>query len=107
MTGPIVPIEKVLSYLLNIDHPDGAPKARFFINGGFSPDRPGEMTAALQRHFIENPATTKTPDRFGGMRITIDAPMTVPDGRAPMVRSVWTIDEGETAPRLITAYPAD
>jgi hypothetical protein len=33
--------------------------------------------------------------------------MIVPDGRAPMVRTVWTIDEGQTLPRLITAYPLD
>jgi hypothetical protein len=24
-----------------------------------------------------------------------------------MVRTVWTIDEGQTLPRLITAYPLD
>ena len=105
MTDPIVPIEKVRDYLLNLDHPDGAPKAKFFIAGNFSPDRPEELMAALKRHFIENPPMTKTPDRFGGVRITIDAPMNVPDGRTPDVRSVWSIDEGETVPRLISAYP--
>jgi hypothetical protein len=37
----------------------------------------------------------------------IDAPMEVPDGRSPMVRSVWGVDEGETVPHFITAYPID
>lgn len=107
MIDPVVPVKKVRDYLLKADHVDGAPKAKFFIGGGFLPEKPDELAAALRRHFLNNPPTTKTPDRFGGVRITVDAPMTVPDGRAPLVRSVWAIDEGETSPRLITAYPVD
>jgi hypothetical protein len=107
VSDPVVPVEKVRDYLLNIDHVDGAPKAKFFIGGGFSPEKPDELARALRHHFLDNQPTTKTTDRFGGVRITIDAPMPVPDGRAPIVRSVWTIDEGETVPRLITAYPLD
>lgn len=107
MTDPIVPVEKVRDYLLNADHVDGAPKAKFFIGGGFSPEKSDELADALRRHFLDNPPTTKKADKFGGVRITVDGPMTVPDGRAPLVRSVWAIDEGETSPRLITAYPVD
>jgi hypothetical protein len=107
VTVPIVPAEKVRDYLLNADHVDGAPKAKFFIGGGFSPEKPDELADTLRRHFLDNPPTTKKPDRFGGVRITVEAPMPVPDGRAPIVLSVWSIDEGETVPRLITAYPAD
>jgi len=106
VTKPVVPIEKVRDYLLKLDHPDGGPKAAFFIAGGYTPDRPEELASALTRHFMDNPPANKTPDRFGGMRVTIEATLITPNGRAPKVRSVWTIDEGETAPRLITAYPA-
>ena len=38
-------------------------------------------------------------------RITIDP--NVPDGRRPRVCTVWQIDEGQTVPRLITAYPLE
>jgi hypothetical protein len=107
VTVPIVPLSKIVNYLLDLSSEDGHPKAKFFMNGGFSRERPEELTQALQRHFLANPPTTKKPDNFGGVRITIDAPLPVPDGRAPMVRTVWKLDEGETVPRFITAYPVD
>ena len=107
MIDCIIEDAKVRDYLLNPSHEDGAPKARFFIDGGFSRDEPAPFVAALRRHLLENSPTTRKPDNFGGVRITVDAPMIVPDGRAPRVRTVWKIDEGQTLPRLITAYPID
>ncbi len=97
--------DKITKYLLNLDHPTGGPKARFFIGGGFSPDAPKALAEALKRHFRENKPTVREPDGLGGERLVIDAPMEVPDGRRPVVRSVWGIDEGETVARFITAYP--
>lgn len=107
MTECIVDDAKVREYLLNLDHPDGAPKARFFIGGGFSRDRSAEFIDALRSHFLENQPAPKKPDKFGGIKIIVDAPMFMPDGRAPIVRTVWTIDRGDKVARLITAYPLD
>jgi hypothetical protein len=103
----IIDDAKVRDYLLNLDHADGGPKALFFLGGGFSVDKLEQFKAALRRHLRDNPVTRREADRFGGERLVIDAPMSVPDGRTPIVRTVWTIDEGETLPRLITAYPID
>lgn len=103
----IVAPEKITKYLLNLDHPKGAAKAKFFIGGGFSPDEPKALTEALKQHFRENEPTERERDRFGGERLVIDAPMEVPDGRRPMVRSVWGLDEGKMVPRLLTAHPKD
>jgi hypothetical protein len=105
--GCIVAPEKIAKYLLDLGHRDGAAKAKFFIGGGFSPDEPEALAEALKRHFRENKPSERQSDRFGGERIVIDAPMEVPDGRSPMVRSVWGIDEDQTVPRLLTAYPID
>jgi hypothetical protein len=105
--GCIVATEKITQYLLNLDHSDGAGKAKFFIGGGFSPDEPEALAEALKRHFRENMPTEHKPDRFGGERLVIDAPMGVPDGRSPMVRSVWGIDKGQAVARLLTAHPLD
>jgi len=107
VTDCVIDDAKIRNYLLNIDHKDGGPKAKFFIAGGFSLDDPAPFVAALKQHFLENPPTTEKTDNFGGVRITIDAPMAVPDGRTPMVRTVWKIGEGQTLPRLISAYPID
>jgi len=97
--------DKITKYLLNLDHRTGGPKAKFFIGGGFSPDDPKALAEALKRHFRGNQPTVREPDGCGGERLVIDAPMEVPDGRNPMVRSVWDIDRGETVARLITAHP--
>jgi hypothetical protein len=40
------------------------------------------------------------------MRYIIDGILITPDGRNPMVRSVWFIETGEITPRFVTAYPA-
>jgi hypothetical protein len=37
----------------------------------------------------------------------VQAPLETPSGRRPYIVSVWKIDDGGTAPRLITAYPME
>ncbi|MGX7703302.1 DUF6883 domain-containing protein [Methylobacterium sp. Gmos1] len=45
-----VPGSKLVHYLLNVDHPKGGPKARFFLAFGFDPARPEVMAEALILH---------------------------------------------------------
>ena len=33
--------------------------------------------------------------------------LSAPDGRSAQIRTVWQLDRGELAPRLITAYPLE
>ena len=40
-----------------------------------------------------------------GPRNEVDGELRTPDGRSPRVRTVWQVDKGQIAPRLITAYP--
>ena len=42
-----------------------------------------------------------------GPRFEVHGPLTTPDGRLPSVCTVWQLDHGEFAPRLITAYPLE
>lgn len=42
-----------------------------------------------------------------GLRYEIEGELKAPDGREPRIRSVWQVDEGQIAPRLITAYPLE
>jgi hypothetical protein len=39
-----------------------------------------------------------------GTRYTVAGPLRAPDGRMPMVRTVWIVEPG-SPPRLITAHP--
>ena len=43
--------------------------------------------------------------RSFGPRYEVEGTMAAPDGRRPRVRTVWQMDKGQIAPRLITAYP--
>lgn len=42
-----------------------------------------------------------------GPRYEVEGKLNCPNGRRPLVRSVWQMDDGEIAPRLITAYPLE
>lgn len=99
--------EKLVKYLLNLQHPKGAAKAKFFLAGGFSREKPEVLEAALIRHYQENEPTELFEDQFRETRIVIDAPMLVPDGRLPMVRTVWRIPLGEQISEFVTAHPLD
>lgn len=100
----IVDRDKIVSYLLNPTHRYGASKARFFGGFGFRPDDWEAFARALQEHGQQNEVSAETETGFGP-RYEVDGPLNAPDGRTPRVRTVWQIDHGEVAPRLITAYP--
>ena len=51
-------------------------------------------------------ASAPEPDGFGP-RYEVEGILITPDGRRPRLRSVWQVDEGQLAPRLITAYPLE
>jgi len=42
-----------------------------------------------------------------GTRYVVEGELDTPAERRPIVRVVWFIRSGETAPRLVTAYPLE
>ena len=102
----VVEREKITAYLLNPAHRYGASKARFFAAFGFGAEERGTFAQALREHG-QNHAVTKATETGFGPRHEVDGDLIAPDGRRPRVRTVWQLDEGEVAPRLITAYPLE
>ena len=100
----VVPAEKVRDYLLDLGHPIGGDKARFFIHFGFQRARWEELADALRRHEQENPVVTITEDA-AGTSFVIEGAIQTPSGRLPRIRSVWLVETAGLAPRFITAYP--
>jgi hypothetical protein len=98
----IIELEKVTSCLLNPVHRYGASKARFFQAFGLAE----QLRSALHEHAKEN-EVIRTRDMGFGRRYEVHGRLNCPDGRRPLVRSVWQIEEGDIAPRLITAYPSE
>lgn len=102
----IVEERKILGYLLNFTHRDGTSKARFFLRFGFRLDDWEILARALREHGRQFEVSRERATGFGPC-YDVDGPLETPDGRRPLVRTVWQIDHGQIAPRLITAYPAE
>jgi hypothetical protein len=102
----IVPRRKVEDYLLNIEHPIGGGKTKFFMHFGFRREQWDELAAALLRHAQEHPVTETLTDA-DGITYVVEGGLMTPSGRQPRVRTVWLVETGGLAPRFITAYPLE
>jgi len=102
----IVEREKIVDYLLNPAHRFGASKARFFARFGFRVEKWEQLAKALRVHATTHEVKRVHETGFGP-RYEVEGKMPAPDGRAPRVRSVWQLDHGAVAPRLITVYPLE
>lgn len=99
-----VPEDKVTRYLLAEDHPIGRAKAAFFAAFGFSAQAWGQMVGALRQHAGQHEVARVEASPFG-TRYVIEGALIAPDGRSPVVRTVWFVEAGDDVPRFVTAYP--
>lgn len=99
-----VETQKITAYLLSEENSGG--KSAFFAAMGFSLAQPELLSKALLAHAAAHEVArlTVTPH---GVKYLIDGKMPTPDGRSPQVRSVWIVESGDEAPRLVTAYPLE
>ncbi|WP_390624653.1 DUF6883 domain-containing protein [Anthocerotibacter panamensis] len=95
---------KILAYLLDLKHSSGASKAKFFLNRGFDRENWQYFSEALIFQGTNNPVK-KVKETEYGTRYTIECHCPTPDRLNPCIRTVWELREGETQPRLITAFP--
>ncbi|KMO34413.1 hypothetical protein VQ03_23430 [Methylobacterium tarhaniae] len=99
-----VPGSKLVHHLLNVDHPKGGPKARFFLAFGFDPGQPEIMAEALIMQATDARCILRSVELGPCRRMIVEGPMETPDGRRPRVRSVWQLQDGLMW-RLLTAVP--
>lgn len=100
----IVEQEKIVAYLLNPMHPDNGGKATFFQALGFELDRWSELATALRRLALAG-KVAKAVESIHGSKYIVEGRIEAPGGRSATVLSVWIVDRGLEAPRLVTAYP--
>lgn len=98
--------EKITEYLLSPSHPDGSNKAEFFLQFGFRLENWEVLREALRTHGARH-QVVKTVESAYGTRYAVDGTLESPDGRNPLVRTVWLVEKGSSTPRLITAYPLE
>lgn len=100
----VIPEGKVANYLLNVDHPDGGGKAKFFIGHGFAAHGPHVLTAAIHEHAELNDVGNVEVGKYGTKSI-VRCSIPTPDDRNPCILVVWIREEGCDQQRLVTAYP--
>jgi uncharacterized protein DUF6883 len=101
----VVEREKIVDYLLNPAHPDNGGKAYFFSSLGFGIDR----WQALRNALVQVAQTAEVSKRLEsphGTKYILDGRLESAIGRTAMVRTIWIVDRGHDAPRLVTAYPS-
>lgn len=98
--------EKVTGYLLSTTHRDGRHKAAFFLSFGFTTGDWQVVAAALVQHATDH-AVAKSEETPFGTRYVVEGTMQTPSGRTPSIRSVWFVENEETVPRFVTAYPLE
>lgn len=90
---------KVRDYLLAPEHPEGGPKAAFFLALGFARERPWELSEALRElagsYDAQGPITSEH-----GAKFIVDGIL-----RGAAVRTVWIVDPPSSRVRFVTAYP--
>jgi hypothetical protein len=96
---------KITKYLLDVNSPDGASKAKFFISRGFSLERWELLADALTRHAAGHPADLVGRNRWG-TKYKVEGPIPTPDGRKAFLRVIWQVED-DNPPRLVTAYPSE
>ena len=102
----LVEREKIADYLLNPAHRYGASKARFFTGFGFRIGAWEQLAEALREHGCVHEVARVRETGFG-LRYAVEGELNTPSGRRPRIRTVWQMDEGAVAPRLISAYPLE
>lgn len=95
---------KIVGYLLSFEHRDGRGKAEFFTRFGFTRQAWQQLASALLEHARSN-EVEKTEESAYGTRYIVTGALETPDGRNPLVRTVWFIGSDDPRPRLVTAYP--
>jgi len=99
----VIDRSKVVDYLLNEAHPDNGGKARFFGLLGYSREDPDRLLQAL-REVAERGEVVSSAESAHGEKHVVDGRLSR-HTQERSIRTVWIIDRGEDAPRLVTAYP--
>ena len=95
---------KVTEYFLNENHSQGRSKALWFQSLGFSRNRWREFSDSIHI-LLQKPQGKDICKSTFGHRVVVWGFLETPRGEKVRVTTVWQVDRGVLAPRLITAYP--
>ena len=98
----IIPMEKLVDYCLNPDHPRGQDKARVFAAVlGLTGSDADQLADLVQQAARQGEVTKEEQSPFGHY-YRLDWP--IPGKEEVVLRTIWEIRLGETIPRLVSAF---
>lgn len=100
----VIAPEKLVTYILNIEHRRGGTKARLLAQFGYNATEPERLELDIRRYHLDVDVAIARQTEYG-IRYEISAPLQTPIRRSLKVRTIWQIDQGTDFPRLITLVP--
>jgi len=100
----VVPVEKLVGYLLDESHPVGRHKARVFARVGYSRNHIGVLRRDLIELAQSRHAALDSRSAYG-VKWRVAGVLIGPFGTPLNVRTIWIVRHGEFIPRLVTAFP--
>jgi hypothetical protein len=101
--SPTIAERKLTHYLLNLDHPEGGPKANYLIQRGFAAEGPETLRGAIEAA-ARSQTTIKVERNRHGAKYVLQCEIETPSGARPCVQTVW-IDQGDGQARFVTLVP--
>ena len=101
-TDVIVPVEKVVAFLLDPDHPENTGRAPLFFRLGYTVEDWERLASDLRRMAVKFDAE-EVPSPYG-RRFRVVGMLEGPRGSRP-VRTIWEIPHGADTVFFVTAYP--
>lgn len=98
-----IPQRKIGNYLLNPAKSNG--KSAFFNELGYNMKNAKRLEQDIRKGLENNKAMGYHEDKFGNKSFDVNMPLGT--GKKVMVTTAWRIDNGNTVPRFITAYPRE
>ncbi len=96
--------EKILDYLLSLDHAEGSGKAKFFLSVGYA----RRDWTRLRDDLLLIARTGDVADVIRsayGVKTVIDGMVRAPSGATISLRTIWIDETLDDVQRLVTAYP--
>lgn len=92
--------------MLSQTHVIGMAKARFFATIGYTQRNADELEEALLSIARYGEVREQVTTEYG-TKYVVDGWLEAPACKVVAVRTVWIVEIGQEAPRLITAYPLE
>jgi hypothetical protein len=100
----IIAREKLHDYVLNFANQDGAAKARFLEEIGYTQKNWQILETDLRMQHLSQEARPGKKSGYGE-KYEIVAPLVGPNGNRRWLRSIWMIRHGEQVARFVTLIP--